>query len=94
MWHGGVPTKLVVEGDPTVLVVDSIPTDLVVEGVPTRLVGSDYNSQSCLQSIYFLILDTFLTTIWTIYLELKDLTNICVQYKFGDRSKIHQLKCV
>ena len=48
MWHGGVPTKLVVEGDPTVLVVDSIPTDLVVEGIPTRLVRLAYNSKSCL----------------------------------------------
>ena len=47
MWHGSVPTKLVVEGDPTVLVVDSIPTDLVVEGVPTRIVGMNYNSKSC-----------------------------------------------
>ena len=47
MWHGSVPTKLVVEGDPTVLVVDSIPTDLVVESLPTRLVRSDYNSKSC-----------------------------------------------
>ena len=52
MWHGGVPTKLVVEGDPTVLVVDSIPTDLVVEGLPTRLVGTAYNSKSCLYSHY------------------------------------------
>ena len=46
MWHGGVPTKLVVEGDPTVLVVDSIPTDLVVEGLPTRLVGRPTSLQA------------------------------------------------
>ena len=54
MWHGGVPTKLVVEGDPTVLVVDSIPTDLVVEGLPTRLVGMAYKPTSTVGSPSFL----------------------------------------